>query len=605
MAELVETEAGANTGRLVQSAVVVNQLPNLLKQLGVLGAIAAAVALGAWVVLWSQTPNYSLLYGSLSDRDLTELMEALQAGDIDYRVDHASGAILVPSASVHDARLKLAAAGLPKSASMGFEVMSEQSGFGTSQFMETMRYQAALEAELARTVARVSNVRSARVHLALPKQSAFLRDRKPPSASVFIDLYPGRSLEKGQVQAISHLVAASVPNLPQSAVTVVDQKGSLLSDPNDDSPLALTERQLDYTRNIEERHRRAITDLLEQIAGPGAVHVQVSAEMDFTRSEETSETFNPDPGSVRSEQVLEEKRVGANATGIPGALSNQPPTPAAAPEAAAGATLSDAEANSTETAKTPESSRSQQTRNFEVDRTIAHVQTPVGRVRRLSVAVLVNKRIKKDDQGAVTSEDWTEDEVKRFTALAREAIGFSEARGDTISVNTADLIGPPVLEPLPEPPLWEQPWFWDLLRQLAGASFALMVLFGVVRPAVKSLTGTKLDAATALATAGLAADVAGQQGGMTILRLPDGRSITVDLRNFNNDTVLLPSPTSINLDNAADTNREAAAAGGPATEELTPEERTELELDLERVRKIVFEDPKLSALVIRSWLEAE
>lgn len=609
MAELVEVE-GRNLGsggtRLVQIGQGNSgQILALLRQFGVLVGIAAAVALGAWVVLWSQTPNYSLLYGNLSDRDLTQVMDALQGSGLEYQVDHASGAILVPSSRVHDARMKLAAAGLPKSASMGFEVLSEQSGFGTSQFMETVRYQHALEAELARTISQVSNVRTARVHLAMPKQTAFLRDRKPPSASVLVDLYPGRQLEKGQVAAISHLVAAAVPNLPISGVTVVDQQGSLLSEDGSDGALGVTTRQLDYTRSIEDRHREAITQLLEQIAGPNSVHVQVAAEMDYTVSEQTSETYNPDLNTLRSEQVLEEKRLGAAAAGIPGALSNQPPTQSSTPEttAAAGGTATDPAAASSSESKTPESTRTQQTRNYEVDRTISHITTPVGQLRRLSVAVLVNNRVTRDAQGVATPQPWTDEEIARFTSLAREAIGFSEARGDTISVTTADLVGPAAMEPLPEPPMWEQPWVWDLGRQLAGGVFALLVLFGVVRPAIKSLLPSKDALPAPAAAGGTLAQLGGQEGALTILRLPDGRSITVDLSNVG-DQVITPVRGG-DADVVVQSRSGESADSAQAEQQALPAPKSELEQDLERVQKLVADDPKLAALIIRGWVEAE
>jgi flagellar M-ring protein FliF len=611
MAELVEIRTPErNPASMLAAAAGSARFFALLRQFGVLGGIAAAVALGTWVVLWTQTPSYSLLYGNLSDRDITQVMDALQASNIRYRVDHSSGAVLVPSAEVHEARMKLATAGLPNSSSMGFEVLQEQSSFGTSQFMETMRYQHALEAELARTVGQLTGVRSARVHLGMPKQTAFLRDRKQPSASVLLDLYPGRTLEKGQVAAISHLVSAAVPNLPLSGVTVVDQRGRLLSEDDPGNGLALTERQLEFTRSIEDRHARAITALLERIAGPDAVHVQVAADVDFTVSEQTSETFNPDLATVRSEQKIEERRIGAGTLGVPGALSNQPPGAGQAPEVAnagadAGADGGAGAGDATGTARTPETSRSQQVRNFEVDRTINHTTSPVGQLRRLSVAVLVKNRTQTDDAGVTTSQPWSAEEIANFEGLARRAVGFDEARGDSLSVTAADLVGPQAVEPLPEVPLWEQPWFWDVARQLGGASFALLVLLTVLRPAVKSLTA-KPEKSEADEASGLA-QIAGEEAGVTILRLPDGRSVTVDLSNLDSGAtrvVGMPRSESTELVVAGQASDGTAEGSGEGDDANALVHLDELERDLHKVREMVITDPKLAALIMRRWVEA-
>jgi flagellar M-ring protein FliF len=638
MTELVQI--GARTGSplaRLEGLAANGKLAAMLRQFGVLAGIAAAVALGTAVVLWSQSPSYSLLYGSLSDRDISQVLEALESSGVDYRVDHASGAIMVRSSEVHDARLKLAAAGLPQSTSSGFELLQEKSGFGTSQFMEAVRYQHALEAELARTIGQMSGVRAARVHLAIPKQSAFLRDRKPPSASVLVDLHPGRVLEKGQVAAIAHLTASAVPNLPVASVTVVDQRGKLLSDDEDANGLALTERQLAYTRSIEERHAKAVTGLLEKIVGPDAVHVQVAADVDFTQTEQTSESYNPDLNAVRSEQVVEERRAGNGAIGIPGALSNQPPLPGQAPETtaanggpgaappapapadpadpaaapagtvagtapAAGTTATAASATSND--KGPESSRSQTIRNYEVDRTIAHSTSSNGQIRRLSVAVLLRNRSVVDAAGASVMQPWSAEELANFEDLARRAVGFDEARGDSLTITTADLVKPPAIEPLPSLPLWEQAWFWDAGRQLAGASFALLVLLGVLRPAVKSLTAVPEGAADRLPASSVT-ELGTDEAGLTILKLPNGRSLTVDLSGLDQGqtTQIITVPRA--------ESRAIVVSGAGATQSETNGSTTapqanldELERDLQKVRDMVLGDPKLAALIMRRWVEA-
>ena len=278
---------------MAEQTLYVPASPNatLLRQAGILVGIAAAVAIGVAVVLWSQTPNYSLLYSSLSDRDLTQVMDALHNANIDYKVQNSSGAILVPSSKVYDARMKLAAAGLPKSASMGFDVLEKDQGFGSSQLAETVRFQHALEQELAKSISGLSNVRSARVHLAIPKPSVFARDRKDPSASVLVDLYPGRMLDDGKVAAITHLVAASVPNLGENAVTVVDQQGHLLTTSDSPENMQVTLARFDYTRKLENNYSKRIEDILTPLVGLDGVKAQVSAEVDFTDTEQTAKAI--------------------------------------------------------------------------------------------------------------------------------------------------------------------------------------------------------------------------------------------------------------------------------------------------------------------------
>ncbi|MFO1435247.1 MAG: flagellar basal-body MS-ring/collar protein FliF [Gammaproteobacteria bacterium] len=411
-----------------------------LRQVGVMIGIAAAVALGVAVVFYSRTPTYGMLYPNLSDRDLTQVMDALQAANIRYKVDSASGALMVPADQVYDARLKLAAAGLPKSNSAGFEMLEKDSPFGSSQAAELVRFQHALEEELARSIAKLSNVRSARVHLAIPKPSVFARDKKDPSASVLIDLYPGRSLEEGQVEAIAHMVAASVPNLQMSAVTVVDQQGRLLTSGDGPEQMQEAAHRFDYTRKLEDNYAKRIEDILLPLVGEGGVKAQVSADLDFTDTEQTSENYNPDAQTVRSEQTVEENRTGSVDGGVPGALSNQPPAAGTAPEQAnaAAANATPGAAAATSASSSPQSNRKQSTRNFEVDRTISHSRTSIGSVRRLSVAVLVNNKASVDKKGKVKMTPLTKEELDRMTALVKEAVGFDATRGDTVNVTNAD-----------------------------------------------------------------------------------------------------------------------------------------------------------------------
>src|SRR3984885_2044567 len=302
-----------------------------LKQVGLLAGVAAAVAAAIWLVLWSQGQNYTVLYGQLSERESGQVMDALTAAGIEFKLN-PSGAVSVPESKVQEARIRLASQGLPQSDSMGIEMIQKESALGTSTLMESARYQSVLETELARTIMKVQGVQSARVHLALPKPSVFLQDAHKATASVMLQLYPGRRLEPGQVAAIVHLVASSVPELAASDVTLVDQAGSLLNSPDENAESAVSTRQLEYTHKLEESYQRRIVELLEPLVGAGRVHATVTADLDFTVTEETHENYDPQKTAVRSEQTSSETRKGGDgAEGIPGALSNQPPGTSGAP----------------------------------------------------------------------------------------------------------------------------------------------------------------------------------------------------------------------------------------------------------------------------------
>ncbi len=477
--------AVANNGNPVQPSLVQapSQTGHVLRQAGLLIGIAASVALGVAVVMWSQTPNYSLLFGNLSDRDASAVIESLQGSGIEYKVDEASGGIMIPTAKLHEARMKLAAAGLPKSSSMGFEMLQEEQGFGTSQFIEKARYQRALEGELSRSIAKVANVKSARVHLALPKASVFARDKKDPSASVLLDLYAGRRLDDGQVAAIAHMVAASVPNLMISGVTVVDQSGRLLTRAGGASELAISSERFDYTKRVENSYVKRIESILQPIVGFDDVRAQVTADLDFTSTEQTSETFNPDLPAIRSEQLTEEQRSGGSSpAGVPGALTNQPPGNASVPEVANG----DGE-NSQSSTKEQQQLRKKEVRNYELDKTISHTQKAVGSLEKLSIAVVLNNPSTTDAEGKISQTQYTPEEIDRFTALVKNSVGFNVARGDTVSVIATDFFVGPAAEPLPEVAIWQQPWVMDVAKQALGAIFVLYLLFGVLRPTMKKM----------------------------------------------------------------------------------------------------------------------
>lgn len=460
-----------------------------VRQVSLLVGVAIAVAAGVWVVLWSQDPSFAQLYSDVDAADAAEITEALRSAGIEYKVDTDLGVVMVPQARLQDARLELASQGLPAGGAGGMAMLQEQSGFGVSQFMESARYQAALEAELGRTIAHLGAVRDARVHLAMPKQSSFIRDRNEVSASVLLELYRGADLEPGQASAIVHLVASSIPNLSASNVTLIDQRGRLLSSPGDQAVDAQVGTRLKYVRELEDTYKRRIEDLLTPLVGPGRVRAQVAANIDFTVTEETRESFDPAQTVVRSEQISEQRRQGAGAAaeGVPGALSNQPPEAGSAPAADA----------SPETAATePVNTSRSSTRNFEVDRTISRVQPQPGRIERLSVAVLVDESTDDGEEAALTDAD-----IDRFTALAKEAVGFDEKRGDTVVVMTAAFRPVPDGPPAEAPSLLDNPVVRDVAKLVLGAVVVLALGFGLVRPMFKGLLASHEAGAQAAAGA--------------------------------------------------------------------------------------------------------
>jgi flagellar M-ring protein FliF len=477
----------------------------VMKQVGLLAGVAAAVAAAVWLVLWSQGQNYSVLYGQLSERESGQVMDALTAAGIEYRLS-PSGAVSVPEAKVQEARIRLASQGLPQSDAMGIEMIQKDSPLGSSSMMENARYQSVLETELARTIMKVQGVQGARVHLALPKPSVFLQDAHKATASVMLQLYPGRRLEPGQVAAIVHLVASSVPELSATDVTLVDQAGSLLNSPDENAESAVSTRQLEYTHKLEESYQRRIVELLEPLVGAGRVHATVTADLDFTVTEETHENYDPQKTAVRSEQTSSETRKGGDgAEGIPGALSNQPPgtsgapvipgaTPTPGSPSATGAAAGAGAGQTTAASTGPSASSQKSTRNFEVDRTLAYVKQPVGALKRLSVGVVLDDWQKAGEDGKVTTQPMTDADIKRFTQLVRESIGLKDDRGDQLNVMNQTFRGNGPLGPIESPPIWQAPWVPSVAKQVVGAGLVLLVAFLILRPLMKSLTKSSRSA---------------------------------------------------------------------------------------------------------------
>jgi len=490
-----------------------------LRQLGLMIGLAASVALGVAVVLWSQQPGYTLLYANLSSKDAGQVIDALQKAGIVFKVDEATGAVMVESSKLQTARMQLAKDGLPEGNAMGFEMLQKEQGFGTSQFIETARFQRALEGELSRTIATLRNVEAARVHLAIPKRSVFLRDRADPTASVMLDLYSGRTLDDEQIAAIVHMVSSSVPHLRPENVTVVNQRGDLLSSSNSTDGLAPTSSQFSYNRKLEMTYSDRIRQLLEPIIGTGRVRATVNADLDFTVTERTQEFFNPDLPALRSEQISEDESTAGNtASGIPGAVSNQPPQDAVVQQPGAGANPGAGPLGAAP-ASAPLNSSKHSVRNYELDKTISHTKLATGTVRRLSIAVVVDNKQELDENDELVSKPWTDEELNRFTTLVKEAVGFNAQRGDTVNIVNSSFIPPPKAEVIPEPSLLQQPWVWDLAKQAAGALGLLIVVFGVLKPVMRSLAdkgAQSMQAAAMLPAAATAGEAAGAEDRLSL-----------------------------------------------------------------------------------------
>ncbi len=479
------TEGLKNLGRLQDIPVV--------RQLLTLGVTAAAIALGLWLFFWTQKPTYAPLPG-LDAKTAGEARDVLRNAQLPFKIDPATGALSVPEDRIGEARMALAAGGIGAGEDRGFAAMEGDQGFGTSQFVENARYQHALETELARTISNLRPVREARVHLAMPKPSAFTRNKDPASASVVLQLQSGASLEQGQVDAIVHLVSSSIPGLPASNVTVVDQYGRLLSNPDPDSDAAISAKQFERQRRQEAVFVRRIQELLEPMTGPGKVRAEVSVDMDFSQTEQASEKYGPDPAIVRSEQLSESGNLATAAPpqGVPGSATNTPaaaaaaanpaPNAGAAPANAAQATAANANGNGTRSS----------VRNYEIDRTLTHTRQAPGRITRVTAAVLVdNLAGAPGKNGKPTERALNAQEIQRIQSLVQQAIGFDAQRGDAVTVVNSPFARQPeaAIEP---PPLWENPKARDLLRTLLGGLAVLAVVWFVLRPAFRALTTPKV-----------------------------------------------------------------------------------------------------------------
>ncbi|MCZ8062208.1 flagellar basal-body MS-ring/collar protein FliF [Silanimonas sp.] len=561
----------------------------LMRQLWTMGLLTLAIAGGLWAFFWLQKPALVTVQSGIDAATAAEFADALRGAQIPVEINAATGDVQVPGERLQEARMALATAGLSGSDGPGMALIERDPGFGVSQFVETARYQRALESELAKTIKQLRPIREARVHLALPRPSAFTRQQQPAAASVVIGLLPGRFMKPDEVQAIQHLVANGIPNLTPDRVTVVDESGRLLTRDAPDSANAISAEQFALTREKESSLAAKVAGLIEPLVGVGRVRSEVAIDMDFATVEEAREIYTPESGQLRSEQVSEERRAEAADRGVPGATSNTPPGPdAAAPadpaaDPAAGAADATAAAdNAAPVDGGASEAASSRTRNFELDRTLTHTRQPVGRVKRITVAVVLDN-VPNVPAPLAEGEEAPEgepapfralsaDEIGRIEALVKQAVGFNEQRGDVVTVVNAPFIAPEPLEEIAAP-IWENPLVWQIGRIAIGALLVLLLIFLVIRPAMKQLLAVPVRNADENSPA-YAADgtplLPGSAGAAGQAALPPGAPGTA---------LALPG--------------QAGAGFAPPTS---------IEGKIEYARNAVKEDPRRVAQVVKEWM---
>ncbi len=529
--------------------------------IGAILGIVVTVLVSVGIYTWGTAPSFSSLYTGLEPGDAAEVVAALQSAAIPYELNAASGSVMVESGRVHEARLNLAAQGLPKGTAIGVEMLQQEQSFGTSQFVESARYHHAMETELARTISTMRNVKSARVHLAIPKHSVFVRKQQKPSASVALSLYGGRAIEQGQVNAIIHLIASGISNLSAENVTVVDQNGHLLSSGNMDRNAAMTTRQYDYARQVEQDFERRIERLLEPIMGVGKVRATVNAKIDFTQQESTEELYNNANQTLRSEQSSKSEKFNGTNGGVPGALANQPPEGGQLVEGAGGV----GEGGAT---RKPLNSSQNNVKNYEVDRTIRHSRQNSNVIQRLTVAVLVDDKIAVED-GETTRTPLTEDEINRMITLVQQTIGYDQQRGDLVNVINASFTPLEAIEDLPEPSIMDNKWVQFALKWIWPFILILIVIFTILKPSINGLT-SYVPPTPALANA------EGGEGGA------EGGGVDAD-------------GNPVNADGVAQLEHQEGAIPLP----------TDSDQKIEFAKSMVQQDPKKVANVVKDWVGDE
>ncbi|WHZ41344.1 flagellar basal-body MS-ring/collar protein FliF [Rahnella bonaserana] len=554
-----------STANLMAALERLRSSPKIILLISASAAISIIIAL----IFWAKSPDYRVLYSNISDQDGGAIVAQLTQMNVPYRFQESGGAIMVPEDKVHEARLTLAQLGLPKGGAVGFELL-DQEKFGISQFSEQVNFQRALEGELSRTIETLGTVQNARVHLAMPKPSMFVREQKPPSAAVTLTLSNGRTLDSGQVNAITYLISSAVPGLNADNVTIVDQSGRLLTQSGSQ---AMQTTQLKYTSEVEADYQQRIQTILATIVGRNNVKAQVTAQIDFTQHEQTAEQYQPNSSpekmAIRSRQTSDaEQGSKSGVGGVPGALSNQPPVPATAPitqppvpnQPAQGTNAANNNANpAAGTAETtvatpmPFNNRKDNTTNYELDRTLTHIKRSTGSIERLSVAVVVNYLPGKDG----TPVALTPEQLEQVNALVKETMGYSAARGDTINIVNSPFT--PVEEE-PAPPFWKQEGFINLLMSAARYLLIALVAWFLWRKAVQPAW----------------------------------------LRN--QELVL----QRLELEKQARQEElDASARRAESGARAKAEQRVETELNTQSLRELAQQEPRVIALVIRQWMNKE
>ena len=529
----------------------------VIRQLALMVGLAASIAIALAAVLWTSGPEYKPVLSSITDYNADQIVEILSVNNIPFKLDENTGALLVEGDYYHQARLKLAGSGIVSDNIVGLEIMDQDQSLGTSQFVETTRYRRGLEGELSRTITSLQSVKSARVHLAIPKESVFVRDTRKPSASVFLELYPGRRLDRSQVDAIVNLVASSISQLSDKDVTVVDQRGTLLTEKDSSSELSIAGKQFEYTRRVEDVLLQRVNNILSPVVGDGRFKAEVSTDIDFTAVEQTDEQYNPDLLALRSEQTLRERRSanGSN-NGVPGSLTNQPPGAVTIPEAADenGAAIGGSGSNANG------QSREETTRNFELDRSISYTKRQQGTVRRLSVAVVVDDIVSIDpESAAIVRTPWSDEELSRLTLLVRDAVGYDPSRGDSVSVINSPFAAPEPPEEIDPVPFYQQSWFLDLLQPALVGMFILLLLLMVVRPILKTL---------------------GEQNKIAVAEDTEAAIFADETDEISDDQVSLVSAEDVSV------------PGSPE----------KIERQLNAIRGLIAEEPERVAQVVKQWV---
>ena len=529
--------------------------------------IVLFVAIGIIGLVMGRQAEWRVLYSNLADKDGGAVVAQLGTLNVPYKHSEGGGAILVPADRVHDVRLKLASLGLPKGSVNGFEMM-ESNRFGMTQFQERLTFQRGLEGELTRSIQALSSIQNARVHLALPNQNGFFREQQKPSASVLLSLHPGRVLDRTQLAGIVHLVASSVPEMSPTAVSVLDDTGKLLSSPSDGSggTLGVDADQLKYVRQVEQQYSQRILDILEPIVGRQNVKAQVTAELDFSQTESTTESHKPnqaaDSSAVRSQQLVESSNAASNSppSGVPGATTNQPPGAASAPINGAAQPLA-----AGGQAALAGGGKRESIINYEVDKTIRVVKGASGLVKRINAAVVVNHNVTTNDKGKTVSTPLTDAQIEKMTALVRESVGFNKDRGDSVNLLNAAFVAEKV--DVVDVPIYRQPEVLDLARSFAWPLgtllFGALVLLGVIRPAIK-----------AMGTAPLA-----------------GAAVGRDVQMNQLDALESDTP-------------ERPQLGGPGTATDVAQVSAG-EKQLEDARQLTRDNPAAVANIIKSWMSGE